>query len=651
MKIKKISLLKYGPLEDRTYSINQSFQCITGPNESGKTLLIDAIIKFLLPIKTQSPYGKELHRISEPPHGLLLMDLNGEEVEVSGSSSVDLLNESLEDIRDLLIIRNSDLEILKQESCFDRATDKLLGLRSADINVIIAALKAEGSLTEKTLEISRAGSIENPGNQLDIARQLLASIKNYLARDDVASIKNNELEILEITESLRIFNKRKDELNKARNLREYKKLEHACQTAEKYLEEISVVPEDFIAKSASLLKEHSELAISYPTDTNRREFLNRILIILSIGSLIGVILSFVLQLGLIGIIQSFGVLVGFILVLYLRLSTEMRINRFNRIENEIKMLLESLSIETSLSSNYRKELQDYLSRIMRMNEKVTESLGIMKSEIVIENTHPDTIIKETKKELQKRLPDIDDSITREYNHEQLKETDIAIKEKGEHLSMLKAISKTHLDHLADFETRLGTLRFEKFLGRSCRYITDSMDSLNLVVEELSDFIDCINSGSANCKIGIEIFSQMDDEEKEKVTELLNKSKAVDFFKRITGGRYTTISYNHEAREVLVQKDDGKSFETSSLSKGTLDQLYLSLRIGLAGQIFGKSPGFFIMDDPFLASDTTRRDLQIAILEEILHENWQILYFTANQTLADKLHSCFGGNAIVLDPLQ
>ena len=53
MRIKKIHIIKYGPVTGLELDIGPGLQVIMGNNEAGKTLTIEAIIKMLLEGKTR----------------------------------------------------------------------------------------------------------------------------------------------------------------------------------------------------------------------------------------------------------------------------------------------------------------------------------------------------------------------------------------------------------------------------------------------------------------------------------------------------------------------------------------------------------------------------------------------------------------------
>ena len=72
MKIKKIYIERYGPINNLTLDIGEGLQIIWGRNEAGKTLAIDAIIKILLQGKVRD--FDNINRVEEEPEGYVIME-------------------------------------------------------------------------------------------------------------------------------------------------------------------------------------------------------------------------------------------------------------------------------------------------------------------------------------------------------------------------------------------------------------------------------------------------------------------------------------------------------------------------------------------------------------------------------------------------
>ena len=101
--------------------------------------------------------------------------------------------------------------------------------------------------------------------------------------------------------------------------------------------------------------------------------------------------------------------------------------------------------------------------------------------------------------------------------------------------------------------------------------------------------------------------------------------------QITGGRYTAASIDPQANlEVKLQVEDGKWRSASQLSQGTVDQVYLLLRIGLAealGNTRETAPLFLDDSTVHCDADRTRRFLDLLLQ---LSDERQIVVFSQEE---------------------
>lgn len=114
------------------------------------------------------------------------------------------------------------------------------------------------------------------------------------------------------------------------------------------------------------------------------------------------------------------------------------------------------------------------------------------------------------------------------------------------------------------------------------------------------------------------------------TPSLNK-KASGYFSKITAGRYERVFCN---KEFGVSVESTIPRESGFFSGGTVDQLYLSLRLALIDMIFGENCCPIILDQPFLQYDEDRKKNTISLFEDIKN-NRQIILFTADKSLSDR----------------
>ena len=109
------------------------------------------------------------------------------------------------------------------------------------------------------------------------------------------------------------------------------------------------------------------------------------------------------------------------------------------------------------------------------------------------------------------------------------------------------------------------------------------------------------------------------------TPMLNK-KASEYFNHITESKYSRI-FCDEGFNLSIDTDLPR--ESSFFSGGTVDQLYLSLRLALIDMLFGDKGTFIILDQPFTEYDT-QRTLRTEELLSGMSKSRQILLFLSDR---------------------
>ncbi|WP_079529321.1 ATP-binding protein [Halobacillus hunanensis] len=116
-------------------------------------------------------------------------------------------------------------------------------------------------------------------------------------------------------------------------------------------------------------------------------------------------------------------------------------------------------------------------------------------------------------------------------------------------------------------------------------------------------------------------------------------RAGDFFRRLTFDKYTRLFIDPEIGGLNVEDQLGHVYETSELSRGTADQLYVALRLALGASMSETIQVPFIVDDAFVHFDEGRREVMMDLLASLSHSN-QIILFTYQKELAEKWNGSF-----------
>jgi len=166
---------------------------------------------------------------------------------------------------------------------------------------------------------------------------------------------------------------------------------------------------------------------------------------------------------------------------------------------------------------------------------------------------------------------------------------------------------------------------------------NTSNDLENIKKRLISFLDENSSRREFILEIIEIFGEIENKEREKISKLLSKKSSLpEYFNEITEGIYEDVTFEMDTGKIKVKRKDGELFEVEQLSGGTYDQLYFAIRIALGEQLLKDKTGFFILDDPFIKADSERLDKQINLLKKLSELGWQILYFTSKTEILDKL---------------
>lgn len=172
---------------------------------------------------------------------------------------------------------------------------------------------------------------------------------------------------------------------------------------------------------------------------------------------------------------------------------------------------------------------------------------------------------------------------------------------------------------------------------------EEMSSLKEELEELENEYNSLQEDSQSINLAKEVLSEAYSKMKNKVTPKFTKFLSENISK-ITNGKYSNVKFNEE-NGLIVEMQNGDYIPAEYLSMGTIDQLYLSLRLSATREIVEeKMP--IILDEAFAFYDEERlknilryisdtyKDRQIIILtctnrEEKIMKNNELEYNLVN----------------------
>lgn len=186
MRVKTLRIDRHGPLTDFSRNSVGDFTLIYGPNEHGKTLIIDALIKMLFR-KEFTKIAKHLgniQRVAEHPEGGLVLESKGRHITIAqGESISDYLDVDAPTFRNIFVVRDSDVAIVDDVKFYAQLSERLAGLRTSEIERIKRIIQVKGRLTNPSAnsDLSKSATAEHAGRRVEAARQMIDEIERKMA--------------------------------------------------------------------------------------------------------------------------------------------------------------------------------------------------------------------------------------------------------------------------------------------------------------------------------------------------------------------------------------------------------------------------------------------------------------------------------------
>ena len=218
MKIEELTIRRYGPLKEVDRAKLGEFTLFFGENEQGKTLIIDALVKLLF--KKYKEFDERILRVEENPDGYIYLEDEGEQIKVPEKGDITKLFEiSPLEGRNIFIIRDSDLKMLRESDHYRQITDRLTGLRSDEIVKIMAKLRETGKLTPQGDFSNRSPELLK--SRISNSESLLGQIEEIDERYKKEDIEQIEEEFVSKRQQFKSHKDKLKLLEMARNREKY----------------------------------------------------------------------------------------------------------------------------------------------------------------------------------------------------------------------------------------------------------------------------------------------------------------------------------------------------------------------------------------------------------------------------------------------
>ena len=640
MKIQKVKINAYGKLKDKEIDLEDNINVIHGENEAGKSTLLKFIVNTFYGIsknkngKDYSDFEKYKPWEGEEFSGKIEYQLdNQESFEVFRDfkkKNPQIFNEKKEDIS-----KNFNIDKSKGNEFFYEQTkmDEKLFLSTIVVNQ--EEVKLEKS--EQNILIQKIANLVGTGDDnvsykraIDrINRRQLGEIGTERSREKPLNIllrENQNLE--EEKQKLEKFKNSKYEIEENKNnlLEKFSNLEMELE----YLNKIKKIYENEKIENEKIkIKENIKNENNEKIKNNKKEILEiengNKKIFEKNNQKINTLIKNKNKLK-----NKFIILFIFIILI--------NILQFIFIKNTIfnYIFLLTLPMDLIFSILFLKNKKNKIKILEKENKNEEEKINNEKNNYLNENK----IIEKNNEELEKEINELKNNLKLNINLEiekiknnylnKIKNKNIL--EKNEIKNIQEEIDKIQKE-LNEIKIKLHALDLDK------ENVEPKVDNLMKIEEQIVNNNEKIVNlrkleKSMNLAKSIleKAYQKMKSTVTPKFTENLSKN-----ISKITDGKYDKVMVQDDTG-LIVELENGNYVEGKRLSVGTIDQLYLSLRLSMTEDLSTeKMP--IILDEAFAYYDTQRLENILTYLANT-YQDRQIILFTCTERekdIFDKLH--------------
>ena len=630
MKINNLKINNYGKLENKEIELNKNINIIYGENESGKSTLLSFILSMFYGIsknkdgKEYTDYDRYLPWSDKDFSGKLNYELNN-------SDSFDVFrNFNKKNPK----IFNSQMEDISKDFNIDKTKGNQFFLEQTkmDKNIFLSSLvvsqeQVKLDKNEQNTLIQKIINLVGTGEDNISYTKALANL-NKKQSDEIGTLRSKEKPINILSRKIEELNREKYEIkqisytsqsieencitlendinkvyNKIAFLKEYKSvLETSVIDIEKIkikendLNTYSSKQEELEIKKNNLSEKQKNISQKFKLDnTLKLKAYNSAKLKLTLFSLILLLINISQFIFVDNIIQlSIGV-ISFIIIAVI--SIFYLINKKNNLK--LKQLSNNLLIDSIdkdiLSINT--EIDFITTNRNKIKEDIDTTHNIVKNDFDLK--------------IKKLNSDYINMVSSIYLTEILQ-----IKDLNQILSELSLAENS----IHSKKIELHKLKIEQEnISNNIRNFSNIEEELNICLNKKSD-LEELNTSIECAKLYLKnAYEKMKNTISPKFAKNLSNISSA-----ITNNKYSNIMFNEDSG-LIVELDNGNYEPISKLSIGTIDQLYLSLRLSMSRDFSSESMPL-ILDEAFAYYDTCRLKNILSFISTNLI-NHQIIIFT------------------------
>lgn len=678
MKIKNIKVNAYGNIENKDINLEEGINIIHGANESGKSTLLNYIISIFYGIsrnkdgKALSDYEKYKPWNSNEFSGRISYKLeNGEKYEIFrdfNKKNPKIYNDKLEDISDrfetdkkdgskffieqmgidkqmyLSTVVSTQEEVRldeKNQNMLIQKIANLAGTGEDNVSYKKALIKLQEKIrdeigTNKTSQkpvniiekeiveinnkIVETEKYRNRKYEIDAEKeQILSELKELEQQKQILQELQNSMKSEEETKNrLEIREKnRKDNIAKINELTNQKNTINAeserVQSAKNHLQDIIKGHKENIEK----LNSEIEKIANEKEETQEKEKPSISFIVITVVLAIALICSIILIKNYI-VSGILGVAIIANIVFYVINQNKQKVNKAKlreKINQEKQYKREKLENQKQQIIANVNTTEKELEKQEEEEKQVNSELSMLKGQIILLEKNNEKITEEIEQ---------DNKAIKEESNKNKQQ--IIEKYKDKNINDLLYIND-YQNYISKIEETINNNRI-RIKGLEIEYNTivpqlDEMVVLEEKREADKEKLAELREKESIINIAIENLMDAYEEMKTTITPKFTKNLS-ESIQKISSNKYNKVTINDE-NGMIIENNRGEYVEAIKLSTGTIDQLYLALRLSMIDEL-SKENLPIILDESFAYSDNNRLKNMLQYLTSDLN-NHQTIIFT------------------------
>ena len=678
MKIKNIKVNAYGNIENKDINLEEGINIIHGANESGKSTLLNYIISIFYGIsrnkdgKVLSDYEKYKPWNSNEFSGRISYKLeNGEKYEIFrdfNKKNPKIYNDKLEDISDrfetdkkdgskffieqmgidkqmyLSTVVSTQEEVRldeKNQNMLIQKIANLAGTGEDNVSYKKALIKLQEKIrdeigtnktSQKPINIIEKEIVEinnkivetekyrNRKYEIDAEKeQILSELKKLEQQKQILQELQNSMKSEEETKNrLEIREKnRKDNIAKINELTNQKNTINAeserVQSAKNHLQDIIKGHKENIEK----LNSEIEKIANEKEETQEKEKPSISFIVITVVLAIALICSIILIKNYI-VSGILGVAIIANIVFYVINKNKQKVNKAKlreKINQEKQYKREKLENQKQQIIANVNTTEKELEKQEEEEKQVNSELSMLKGQIILLEKNNEKITEEIEQ---------DNKAIKEESNKNKQQ--IIEKYKDKNINDLLYIND-YQNYISKIEETINNNRI-RIKGLEIEYNTivpqlDEMVVLEEKREADKEKLAELREKESIINIAIENLMDAYEEMKTTITPKFTKNLS-ESIQKISSNKYNKVTINDE-NGMIIENNRGEYVEAIKLSTGTIDQLYLALRLSMIDEL-SKENLPIILDESFAYSDNNRLKNLLQYLTSDLN-NHQTIIFT------------------------